>query len=327
MLLTPDRLPRQPGSWSARFLRVQDLIVGAGALDPGEFCTRITGPMVAAILGYASEQSYTLVCQTISRWVPRHGLDWYRSPAGFIDRTIPVLRAALSTPEYIKFFGAITGQEYQAWVDLHGSAGLPGDPTEWTDARNILYLDRYLSPEPFKRAQLFGVNQSLENNQKSTYQEYLRAQIAGLDIDKVMGTISSSSADKYLGIVPAAFVDPNDPNRLSPALTYSYVSAPLPYADISTPGGGSRLTRIAKMNEQLFAAVVDFSDEEIAEFRSTLALALRLTEEVQNVTEEETDAVVAFLQERRGYQKAEPVVKGKVRILEPQYVVDPEPEE
>jgi hypothetical protein len=89
----------------------------------------------------------------------------------------------------------------------------------------------------------------------------------------------------------------------------------------------ARLNRIEAMNNRLFDAVKNFTDEELADFRSALNLSIRLVDEVEDVTDEEVDAAVEFLLTRRAARSTPSKGKPKIPILDPVYVVDPEPED
>jgi hypothetical protein len=87
-------------------------------------------------------------------------------------------------------------------------------------------------------------------------------------------------------------------------------------------------SELVRVTNQLFKELRGLSIEELRDFRRSLDLVLRLTGEIEDLEDEELEAVIEFLKARREKSKVEPGdKKTKVKILEPPYVVDPEPEE
>ena len=291
-------------SWSFRFYWAQEVLTGSNCkMTELEVGRTIAEPLIATIMGYKPASNYNNICVFIDRLIrspaspASHQLWWGTLPNSFVSQTVPRLRLALQTPEYLKFFGATTEEEIaQAWIDLHGSAGAPGRPEDCTDFKNILYLDRYLSPEPYKRDRY-----SYSRESASPYSYY--------DYEKIQTNAAQAIAES---------IDKEN---------FAAYAASLQGA----PKTAERVSKIEAMNKRLFTAVKDFTDEQLDYFRRTLNLALRLTTEIEDFTDEEVDVVVEYLQARRTREEEEVAVapkrKPKIRILEPQYVVDLEPEE
>lgn len=142
MIPTDDRGSVLLDSWSFRLFEVQKIFMKPGMLGEEAFCTKIVAPLVQAILGFKPLSVYTDTCTKISMVTREHQLGWAGLPGRFKDSVVPLLRQAVTTPEYSLFLYATPETVEWAWGQLHGSAGLPDQSTEWTDYRNILYLDR-----------------------------------------------------------------------------------------------------------------------------------------------------------------------------------------
>jgi hypothetical protein len=426
LLLTTVRLPRSvdgivTDTWSSRLFEVQKTCLRSGFLSEGDFVIKVIKPLLLTILGLRKLDSYTTVCTKLRSIDSTHRLSWAELPPYFVERVVPELRAALKTPEYQNFLdcdGDLDSVEtFNLWVELHGSAGFPGAASDWTDYRNIMWLDRACYMLPVERSLPVGLGKAaipsapkqvftqealdlmsldlmsydktkLESNPFElpnggaqaqdlwpfSTGEMLKVVKVGTDIrgvpyqgvvpgdqlvvDRWTVNYASSNVDskqrrlclylrrtgRMLEVDVDAWpvwlvrVDQSEVQDRVERELYDAVYDGSNLKPVQDKTTGKALTRQAArekraaqvdaMNQKLYDQVKDFSEEEMISFRSVLDLSARLAEEFTVVTEEETDALIEFLQTRRERnQSAGAKRQPKIRILEPMFIVDPEPDD